>query len=97
MKVPARFIHVTFDNARPGLPITALEATFKPSLDWIRITNYLWILYSTTDLETWRDRIRSTPGVVPSDGFFMSEFSTYAQYTGYMNDETWDWINKHLT
>jgi hypothetical protein len=96
MKVPARFIHITFDSARPNLPISDLEKTFETALSWIRITNYLWILRSTTDLDTWRDRIHNTPGVLPTDGFLMSEFNADAQYSGYMNKETWDWIKKYV-
>jgi hypothetical protein len=90
--VPARYIQITF-LFKGVHPVEALEKTFSNALDWIRIADHLWILYSNTDLDTWRDRIKATPGIVPADSFFLSEFSE-GQYSGFQVRATWDWFRK---
>jgi hypothetical protein len=89
--VPARFIHVGFVFSGPEKPIDALGRTFAKALDWMRYSTECWILYSTTDTDTWRDRIRRTPGVLESDAFFVCDFDNYS---GYMHDWVWEWLRK---
>ncbi len=91
MKIPYRFIHITFELVQPT---AALEKTFSAAHDWIRVNSHMWILYSNTDLDTWRDRIRRTPGIImESNGFFLSEFEA-GKYSGYQNDATWAWLSR---
>ena len=91
MTVPARFVHVGF-NFTSTPPTAALEKVFANARDWLRYEEHCWVLYSTTDIETWRDRIRNTPGILPGDSFFLCEFTAY---TGFMHDWAWKWIKKH--
>jgi hypothetical protein len=89
--VSYRFIHVGF-HFNGDAPIEALKVTFNSAKDWARYDKSCWILYTSTGLETWRDRIRNTPGVQPNDSFFLSEFE--ANYSGYMHDWVWEWLKK---
>lgn len=89
MSVPARFVHIGFSFDKPPFPITALENVFKTALDWIRYDQNCWILYTNTELNIWRDRIRKT--VQPQDSFLLVEFDTR---DGYMEQNVWNWLNK---
>ncbi len=89
----ARFVHIGFGfTGEP--PVAALEKLFSGAIDWMRYDQRCWILYTTTELDTWRDRIRNTPGVLSSDSFFLCEF-TPTSYSGYLYDWVWKWIKKH--
>jgi hypothetical protein len=61
-------------------------------IDWLRYDERCWILYTTTEINVWRDRIRKVPGVNTSDSFFLCEFA--GKYSGYMHEWVWDWLNK---
>jgi hypothetical protein len=90
----ARFIHVGLAFDRPGI-VEALKQTFESALDWCRYDLHCWILYTTTDINTWRDRIRNTPGITDDDAFFLCEFKiTDNGYSGYMHDWVWTWLQK---
>ena len=86
-----RFVHVGFDFTTASPPIAALEATFKKARDWLRYDSHCWILYTSTDLDTWRDRIKNTTGIVNEDSFFLCEFT---ETSGYMNEWVWKWLAK---
>jgi hypothetical protein len=86
----ARFVHVGFRFNGPE-PIEQLEKTFGSALNWLRYDTHCWIIHTTTDLDTWRDRIRNTPGVLEEDMFFLAEFTAHS---GYMDQTSWDWIKK---
>lgn len=89
----ARYVHVSFSFTGEA-PIEALEKTFGSALDWIRYDYQGWILYTTTALEVWRDRIRNTQGVRTSDSFFLCDFSK-DHYSGYMHEEVWTFLSKN--
>jgi hypothetical protein len=92
MTVPARFIHVSFSFSGAVPDLTKLEELFNLALDWIRYGTTAWILYSNTDLDTWRDRIRACPAVKDTDAFLITEFNS--NYSGYQLKSTWDWLQK---
>lgn len=87
--VPPRFVHIGF-NFRGEPPIDALEALFGNALDWLRYDPSCWILYTSTDLDTWRDRIRKITG----DTFLMFEFDRTAYVSGYQPTWVWQWLQK---
>jgi len=90
----ARFIHVGFGISGP-LPEEALKKVFNSALDWMKYDDHAWILYTNTDIDTWRDRIRATPGIKEADSFFLCVFHvTPKSYSGYMQQFAWDWLIK---
>jgi hypothetical protein len=93
VSVPARFVHIGFSFTGTEPPIKALGETFNNALDWVRYDHHCWILYTTTELDTWRDRIRNTPGVLPGDSFFLTEFQP-GKHSGYMHEWVWTWLSK---
>jgi hypothetical protein len=87
-----RFVHIGF-NFTGEPPVNALKQGFDKALDWMRYSNSCWILYTTTDLDVWRDRIRQTDGILPDDSFFLCEFNPDS-WSGFMPDWVWDWLHK---
>jgi hypothetical protein len=86
----AKFIHIGFIFTGPP-PIEALEKVFQGALDWLRYEPHCWIIYTTTDIDTWRNRIHNTAGIQTLDSFFMCEFERNSVY---MHQWVWDWVGK---
>jgi hypothetical protein len=93
MSVPARFVHIgiAFSGEVPDL--SKIEEVFQPALDWIRYGPQSWVLYTTTELDTWRDRLRACPVIKEADPFLLTEFKV-GEYSGYQRQAFWDWIHK---
>jgi hypothetical protein len=92
--VNARFVHVGFTmSGTAQVPVDALEKLFATALDWIRYDPHCWILYTSTELDTWRDRIRALPEIKPADGFLLLEVDANAR-SGYMEKFAWEWLQK---
>jgi hypothetical protein len=92
MSVPYRFVHIGF-SFEDEPPMEELEKIFSTARDWVRYDIHCWILYSNTELDIWRDRIRNSPSIKESDSFFLCEFPKTA-YSGYQYDVVWDFLNK---
>lgn len=88
MSVPARFVHVGIGVLIP--PVEQLEKMFGNAMDWLRYDSHCWIIYTSTELDIWRDRIRT---VVASGSFFLCEFEAGA-YSGYPKPDAWKWLQK---
>lgn len=91
MSVPARFIHIGFKFSGVVPPMADLEKVFNLALDWIRFDTHCWIVYSNTELDTWRDRIRNIDSIGASDAFFLTEFNSYS---GYQTKDVWEFLQK---
>jgi hypothetical protein len=88
----ARFVHIGFGfTGQP--PVDELKKVFDKALDWMRYSDSNWILYTTTDINVWRDRIRQLNGISTSDSVFLCEFELGSK-TGYMHDWVWTWLSK---
>jgi hypothetical protein len=88
--VKARFVHVGFGTSGE-IPIARLEKLFSTSVDWFRYGSHCWILYTRTELDTWRDRIRAVPGL--KDSFLLVEINV-DERSGYLPKSAWDWLQK---
>jgi hypothetical protein len=93
MSVPYRFVHVGFSFSGQAPTEAELEALFNTALDWVRYDMHCWILYSNTELETWRDKIRNSSAIKGQDSFLLCEFEK-SKYTGYQHKIVWDFFNK---
>jgi len=93
MTVPPRFVHVGFDFSGEQAVVTELEELFSKALDWARYDTHCWILYTNTELEIWRDRIRNLPSIKNTDSFFLCDFER-GKSNGYLQKTMWDWLNK---
>lgn len=92
MSVSPRFIHVGLNFS--GTPnVEEIEKSFSLALDWVRYDIHCWILYSNTELDIWRDRIRNLSCITANDSFFLCEFER-SRYSGYQQKMVWDFLNK---
>ena len=67
---------------------------FDKAADWIRYDAQGWVLYTSIDLDVWRDRVRKVPGVNEDTSFFLVVFNR-DETSGYMTQSFWDWLSKH--
>jgi hypothetical protein len=88
----SRFVHVGF-SVSGNVPVSALEKLFGSALDWLRYDPHCWILYTTTDLDTWRDRIRALPEIKDTDSFLLFEIDVSVR-SGYAQEYVWNWLHK---
>jgi hypothetical protein len=93
MSVPYRFVHIGFSFTDQEPPAEELEKLFSTAVDWVRYDMHCWILYSNTELDTWRDRIRKSPSIKDTDAFFLCEFDKDG-YSGFQYKMVWDFLSK---
>jgi hypothetical protein len=95
MTVPHRFVHVGFYFAGT-VPVAEIEKVFATAVDWLRYDQHCWILYTNTEVNVWRDRLKAVPAISTGE-FFLCEINNVAGsgYSGWMKQTTWDWMNKH--
>ena len=96
-QLPLRFVHVGFHPTGP-VPVKKIEGVFSSATDWLRYDPHCWIMYTSTALSVWRDRLHKVPEIMAGE-FFLCEFDAHnaSAFDGYMDQSTWDWINKRLT
>jgi hypothetical protein len=93
MSTRLRFVHVAFGFSAGEPSVADLEKVFNTALDWIRYDIHGWILYTSTELDIWRDRIHNSPLIKPQDTFFLCEFEK-GKYSGYQTQTVWEFLNK---
>jgi hypothetical protein len=91
--VRARFVHVGIHYSAAEVPLEEIEILFSKALDWVRYDAHCWILYTSSELHVWRDRLKKI--LSQKDHFFLCEFEPVAGegYAGWMKQDIWDWIN----
>ena len=89
----ANLYHISFIFA--GVPkIRDLEPAFADvEDDWIRLSPFLWFLWSPKEPIAIYQRIR--PLIDEPDMFFISRVDT-TQTIGYLTPWVWEWINKKM-
>jgi hypothetical protein len=85
----AEFFNV-YIYCKKDVPFEKLEKQMNLSLDWMRITQHVWILYSTSDIDKWQERLR--PLVEPDGSLFICRIDIKKR-NGWMSKQFWDWIN----
>ncbi len=89
----ANFYHV-FIQPRPGVSSEQVEKAMNLSLDWFRCTESVWVLYSTSQIGKWQERLR--PLVEPTGSLFICRLDM-TKRNGWMKKVFWDWIKKNET
>ncbi|MGB8278638.1 MAG: hypothetical protein WCF20_12000 [Methylovirgula sp.] len=62
------------------------------SRDWYRVTERLWILYTTSDSEKWYARLNR---LVKDDGSLLICKLDMSDRQGWMSEKFWEWLRKH--
>lgn len=95
MRRRKRFVHIGI-ACTGRVPVDKLEDHFSKAISWIRYGANCWVICTTTDLETWRDRLLKISEL--RDGsFFLSEFQPVSgdQYSGWLPEELWKWFQQN--
>ncbi len=105
MSLPARFVHIGFNLQDQAPSNKDLEGIFNTAIDWLRYDSHCWILYTTTELDTWRDRIRKVfdakaEAILPGEPkpktptFLLFEIDVNER-SGWAYQWIWDWLSKN--
>ncbi len=84
----ANFYHV-FIQPKKGVTSEQVEKKMNLSKDWFRCTDSVWILYSTSRIDKWQERLR--PLVEPGGSLFICRLDI-SNRNGWMKKEFWNWI-----
>ena len=87
----SRYLLVTFNFEGKIPPASKLEERFDKALDWVRYAPNCYMLYTTSTIDTWYERVRKV--VDPNDSIFIVEFERENR-AGYLPKLVWDWLNK---
>lgn len=88
-----KFLHIAF-NWTSGLKVEELTPEFNKAKDWVRYAPNCWIVWTTSDMETWYARVR--PYMKNEDYVFICEINLKNRQ-GWLPKFIWDWINKPRT
>ncbi|MDP2861864.1 MAG: hypothetical protein Q8N95_03635 [Desulfobacterales bacterium] len=87
----ANFYHV-FIQPKKGVTNEQVEKKMNLSKDWFRCTYSVWILYSTSRIDKWQERLR--PLIEPGGSLFICRLDI-SKRKGWMKREFWDWIKSN--
>ncbi len=73
----------------PGVTKNSIEEVIALSLDWFRVSDDVYVVYSTSDAEKWN--VRLTPIVRPN-GYCLITVLHPEDYSGWMPKSFWTWL-----
>lgn len=86
----ARFLHV-YVIVQDGKTVEELESKLNIALDWFRYNRGVYVLYTTTAAETWKERLIDL--VKPDGALFIAPLDM-TEFKGWMTKDFWEWIRK---
>lgn len=86
----SEFLHV-FVTPRAGQTREQLEVKLNLALDWLRYGEGLYVVYTKSDVATWKRRLRE---FVKPDGFLFICRLDIKKCQGWMSREFWEWIKE---
>ena len=87
----ANFYHV-YIRSKKDVTYEQVKAKMDLSVDWFRCTTQVWVLYSTSRIAKWQERL--LPLVDPDGNLFICKLDM-SESNGWMSQEFWDWIDKN--
>lgn len=90
-----RFLIVAFAWSGPP-KVKELEPLFNTALDWMRVANNVWILWTNSDPTIWATHIKKH--LVNEESVFIGELdltTALDNYSGWEKKWVWDWIDQH--
>lgn len=83
--------YVVYIKRGPDVSYDALKEKMNLALDWYRIDETFWALYTTSDAEKWYGRL--SPLVKDSGRVFICKLDV-TDRQGWMNKSFWNWIRR---
>jgi hypothetical protein len=91
-----RFLVIVFTWSTPK--VAAMNSLFDAALDWLKVNDGTWILWTNTNPSEWLAYIKAKMDT--DDSVIIAELnldSVNENYSGWHKKMIWDWIDKHRT
>jgi len=85
------FLHISFDF-KGAVDHDALKKKFDLAIDWIHYLPSCWIVYTTSSVQKWHERLKPLLG--PRDLMFICKIDIKQRY-GWLPKWVWEWMQKH--
>ena len=83
--------YIIYIKRKKEITYESVKEKMDLSVDWYRINEQLFVLYTTSDAEKWYSRL--SPFVKESGSLFVSKLNTNDRQ-GWMVDEFWKWLRR---
>ena len=83
--------YVVYIKRNASASLDDVTKIMNNSLDWYRVEETLWILYTTSDAEKWYARL--SPVAKESGNFFICKLDTSLRQ-GWMSKHFWSWLKR---
>jgi hypothetical protein len=83
--------YIVFIKRKPDVSYDAVKEKMDKALDWYRIDETFWVLYTTTDAEKWYGRLSEF--VKDSGSIFICKLDV-TNRQGWMSRDFWNWIRR---
>lgn len=81
-------IHITRNGSAT---FDEIKQKMDSAVDWYRVSESFWIVYTTSDTEKWFARL--APFVKPSGSLFICKLDVSTKQ-GWMNADFWSWLRR---
>jgi hypothetical protein len=83
--------YIVYIDPIAGTAASSVEEQMNLSVDWYRIKDNIWVLYTTSDEDKWYSRL--SPLVKDSGRLFICKLDT-TKRQGWMNKDFWKWLRR---
>jgi len=89
--MPKAKFYMAYIQPRKDVEYETIEEKMNLANDWFRVSDELWILYTTSDADKWHSRLK--PFVDPDGYLFVSKLDV-TQRQGWMKKSFWKWLRR---
>lgn len=86
----ASFLHI-YITPKNGVTREQVEEKLNKAVDWFRYYANVYIVYTTSDVDTWMKRLKEI--VEPDGSLFICKLDLKSR-NGWMTKDFWDWVQK---
>lgn len=83
--------YMLYIKRKPDVIYETVKEKINLSVDWYRINEELWILYTTSNAEKWYSRL--SPYVKEGGNIFISKLDVSSRQ-GWMDKKFWKWLRR---
>ena len=88
-----RAFYYIFIEPKANISYEKIKKEMDKALDWFQISKSNWIVYSSSDIERWMQRLIN---YAQSDGsLFITKLDLNGN-NGWMSLDFWEWLNKNI-
>lgn len=88
-----RAFYYIFIEPNTNITYAQIKNEMDKALDWFQISQNNWIIYSSSNIERWMQRLTN---YVRKDGSLFITKLDLSGNNGWMTIEFWEWLNKLL-